>query len=106
MTEAQVVNNNPDMEEEEEVEAPVAPPTPRVIVTLLSDTRGSQPVDIAGLQATLNGVSVTVRNVLGLVGVEPGGTAQIYINNNAAGLDSTVAEGDAIYVAGKLAGGC
>jgi hypothetical protein len=92
-------NNMEDMEMEAETEQ--AP----VYVTLLSDTMGSRPINIQPLQETIQNVTLTVRNILGYSQVEPGSTSQIFVNNTAASLDSTVAEGDQVYVAGKLAGG-
>jgi len=94
-----------DIDHAEEEAEELIPEVPPVYVTLLSDTQGRQEVNIAPLQANLPGAVLTVRNVLGFVGSEPGGMAEYYINNQVASLDSAVAEGDTVYVAGKLAGG-
>jgi hypothetical protein len=88
--------------EDEDNETAQEPP---VYVTLLSDTQGSRPINIQPLQMTLPGHTLTIRNVLGYAQAEPGATAQLFLNNAVASLDSAITEGDMIYVAGKLAGG-
>jgi hypothetical protein len=89
-------------DEDDETEEQSLPP---VYITLLSDSQGSQPVDIAPLIHQLSGMVVTVRNVLGFTNTEPGATSQIYLNRAPANLDTPVVEGDLVYIAGKLAGG-
>jgi len=92
------------MDPEAELTAVEEQPIPAYL-KVITDTRGTDQVDLNQLPRPTEDFQPTVRNVLGFLGLDLAGNAQVFVNNAIAGLDTPVREGDKMYVAGKLAGG-